>query len=66
MGLSQPLLLQPPRLKPPPPYDPHLKLQDGKPVTEELHATLTAMIKQMNDGIDSLSPLSSADTASAA
>lgn len=59
------LLLQPPTLTLPPPYDPQYKLQDGKLVTQELHGTLTAMIKQMNDAISSLSPLSSGIAAAA-
>lgn len=60
------IVSMPPTLTPPPPYNAQYKLQDGKPVTEELHATLTAMIKQMNDGISSLSPLSSTSTVTAA
>ena len=57
------LLLQPPTLTLPPPYDPQYKLQDGKSVTQELRETLTAMIKQMNDAISSLLPLSAATAA---
>lgn len=60
------LLLQPPAVPLPPPYDPQYKLQDGKPVTQELYDTLTAMFKQMNDAINSLSPLTPAKTAAAA
>jgi len=59
------VLLQPPILTLPPPFD-QLKLQDGKAVTQELYDTLVAMIKQMNEAIAHLSPLTSAATATAA
>ncbi|KAL3161193.1 hypothetical protein ABBQ38_009560 [Trebouxia sp. C0009 RCD-2024] len=63
---DQSMVITPPAVPLPPPYDPQYKLQDGKPVTQELYDTLTAMFKQMNDAINSLSPLTPAKTAAAA
>jgi hypothetical protein len=43
------LLLQVPQFQlPPQPWRPVWKLQDGIPVSKDLHALLTAMLTQMN------------------
>lgn len=60
------MLMQPPILTLPPAFDPQFKLQDGKAVTQELYDTLTAMIRQMNEAIANLIPLTAAVTAAAA
>jgi len=47
----------------PPPWVPGLKIQDGLPVTKQLHDTLEAMLRQMNAAIDTLPDLTHAKSA---
>ncbi len=46
--------MQTPYITEPPPLQEGWRLQDGVPVDAELHATLLAMIKQMNLGVFNL------------
>lgn len=52
MALKIPLLKEPPQ-----PWKEGWKIQDGLPVTRELHETMTAMLKQMNAAISTLPDL---------
>ncbi|KAG2438731.1 hypothetical protein HXX76_005276 [Chlamydomonas incerta] len=52
VALKIPLLKEPPQ-----PWKEGWKIQDGLPVTRELHETMTAMLKQMNAAISTLPDL---------